>query len=245
MAEINGTTSDADQQPTQDAPDLTSSQSQPSADPRNSNNALISPSDQGLSKRPRDARLIHMILANYGISAYQERVPLQLMDFAYRYTASTLQDALHFTSESYGTTTGTGTGMGRGAAHNDLSGITLSSLRLSIASRTHYQFNPTLPKEFYLELAAEKNRVQLPGISREWGVRLPPEVHVLTGLGWEMKEEFDEVMAEDDNNEVDGEDEEGGKVEGMEDEDGDEEEGGRMEDIFGCGEVEDKEMEDE
>ena len=47
--------------------------------------------DNGQSKRPRDARLIHLILANYGVNAYQERVPLQLMDFAYRYTSSTLQ----------------------------------------------------------------------------------------------------------------------------------------------------------
>lgn len=94
-----------------------------------------------------------------------------------------------------------------------------------------------------MELAAEKNRVMLPGISREWGARLPPEAHVLTGQGWAMKEEFDEVM-------VDGEDESEGdgemKAEGMEDEgEGDEEEGGRMEDIFGTGESGDREMEDE
>jgi transcription initiation factor TFIID subunit 9B len=242
MAEPNGIISDVDLQPTQEASDPSSSQSQP--DPRNPN--LSSPSsDSGLSKRPRDARLLHMILANYGISAYAERVPLQLMDFAYRYTSSTLQDALHFTSESYGTAgAGGGGGTGRGAAsHNDMSGVTLAALRLSIASRTHYQFNPSLPKEFYMELAAEKNRVMLPGISREWGARLPPEAHVLTGQGWAMKEEFDEVM-------VDGEDESEGdgemKAEGMEDEgEGDEEEGGRMEDIFGTGESGDREMEDE
>lgn len=244
MAEINGTTSDADPQPTPDQPDASL---QPAVDPRNPNLPLTSPLDTGLSKRPRDARLLHMILANYGISAYQERVPLQLMDFAYRYTSSTLQDALHFTSENYGTntTTGGGTGTGRGAAaHGDLSGITLSSLRLSIASRTHYQFNPALPKEFYMELAAERNRVVLPGMSREWGVRLPPEGYVLTGQGWEMKEEFDEVMV-DSGEDLEGE--VGVGFKGMDDEGGDEEEGGRMEDIFGTGAGESglREMEDE
>lgn len=241
MADINGTTSDPDPQPFQEASDPSSSQ--PLPDPRNPNIPLSSHLDTGLSKRPRDARLLHMILANYGLSSYQERVPLQLMDFAYRYTSSTLQDALHFSSENYGDKPSGGSGAGRGAAaHNDLSGITLSALRLSIASRTHYQFNPALPKEFYMELAADRNRVMLPGISREWGVRLPPEAHVLTGQGWDLTEEFDEIM-------VDGEDggEGEGPVEGMDDEGGDEEEGGRMEDIFGtgAGEEGDREMEDE
>ena len=190
------------------------------------------PSDGGLSKRPRDARLLHMILANYGVTAYQERVPLQLMDFAYRYTSSTLQDALHFTSEGYGTT-GPGASSGKASAHNDLSGITLSALRLSIASRTQYQFNPTLSKEFYNDLAHERNRVALPPVSRELGMRLPPEQFCLTGVGWELREEFDEKM-EDAEQIKEGEtaqDEEGMNEDDV-GEDGDEE-AGRMEDLFG------------
>lgn len=58
-------------------------------------------SDPGYSKRPRDARLIHLILASLGVSAYQERVPLQLLDFAYRYTSSVLGDAAHIQAEGY------------------------------------------------------------------------------------------------------------------------------------------------
>lgn len=42
-----------------------------------------SPADAG-GRKPRDARLIHLMLANQGVTAYQERVPLMLMDFAYR-----------------------------------------------------------------------------------------------------------------------------------------------------------------
>ena len=118
-------------------------------------------------------------------------------------------------------------------AQNDLGSITLAALRLSIASRTHYQFNPTLPKEFYNELSQEKNRVGLPPVSKDWGTRLPPEQYCLTGAGWNLREEWDE------------EDEQVGdeaKKEGAEDVDGrgsdfevdgDEEAGGRMEDIFG------------
>src|SRR5438045_2871580 len=37
--------------------------------------------DPASAKKPRDARLIHMILANLGVRTYEDRVPLQLMDF--------------------------------------------------------------------------------------------------------------------------------------------------------------------
>lgn len=155
------------------------------------------------------------------------------MDFAYRYTSSTLQDALHLSSEGYGA----GRGANAAAANNDLSSINLAALRLSIASRLNYQFNPSLPKEFLLEVAQERNRVALPSVGREWGVRLPPERYCLTGVGWGVREEWDS------EGEGEGEDEEGdggeGKEEKMdggwdgdgagEDEEGDE----RMEDVFG------------
>ena len=238
MAEVNGGGTEDNTADTQNS----SNQVEPSTQPADPNTHNFSPSqtDSGLAKRPRDARLLHMVLANYGVSAYQERVPLQLMDFAYRYTSSTLQDALHFTSEGYGTA-GPGSGSGKAAAHNDLSGITISSLRLSIASRTHYQFNPTLPKEFYGEIAQERNRVALPPVSREWGMRLPPEQFCLTGVGWDLKEEFDEEMEDG------GETREGDmalKEEDMEEgaaDDGNEEVG-RIEDLFGSND--DGEMEE-
>ena len=142
------------------------------------------------------------------------------------------RDALHFVSEGYGTS-GSGTVSSKAAAQNDLSAVTLSALRLSIASRTHYQFNPTLPKDFYNEIAQEKNRVSLPPLSKDWGMRLPPEQYCLTGTGWNLREEWDE---EDDEMEDAVKDErtEGIDGEGVEGDDGgDEEGGGMMEDIFG------------
>ena len=127
---------------------------------------------------------------------------------------------------------------------NDMSSITLSALRLSIASRTHYQFNPSLPKEFYQEIAQERNRVALPAVGKDWGVRLPPERYCLTGVGWGLKEEWDsqedEVVAADGGDEVmnegDAEDGEGIAEDEAED---------RMEDVFGeqlDGEGEDRDM---
>ena len=142
------------------------------------------------------------------------------------------RDALHFVSEGYGTA-GPGTGSGKAVAQNDLSFVTLSALRLSIASRTHYQYNPTLPKDFYNEIAQEKNRVGLPPVSKDWGMRLPPEQYCLTGAGWNLRDEWDEedeemndAVKEEKPEDVDGEGAEG-------EDDADEEGRGRMEDIFG------------
>ena len=219
----------APSQQQQDLPPTTALPPQPTTTNMDRSVAPASLTDNGLSRRPRDARLIHMVLANLGITSYQERVPLQLMDFAYRYTSSTLQDALHLTSEGYGTAA---PGTGRGAAAtNDLSSITLAGLKLSIASRTQYQYDPTLPKEFHHEVAAERNKVALPAVGRDWGLRLPAEQFCLTGVGWGLKEEWDtdgETESEEKGDEM-AVDEHREDEEGIEDEDGNE----RMEDVFG------------
>lgn len=217
--------------------------SQPTTTTVNPTLPNVSFTDNGDEKQPRDTRLIHMILANNGITAYQPRLPLQLLDFAYRYTTSTLQDALHLTSEGYGTAA---PGVsGKGTAASDLGAITFQSLRLSIASRTHYQFSPCMPKEYYHEQAQERNRVALPAVERDWGVRMPPEQYCLTGTGWGLKEEWDEEMGEDDGT-VLGSMEVDRDVNGGEEEDANEEEDGegRMEDIFGDGNEGDRDMED-
>ena len=184
--------------------------------------------DSGQSKRPRDARLFHMVLASYGVTAYQERVPLQLMDFAYRYTSSTLSDALHFSSEGYGhTSSNASSGIAKGAASNTLSDITAPALRLSIHSRTHYQYSPVLPTTVYNEIAQERNRVALPAVRKEVGLMLPPEQYCLTANGFQLEEE--EALETADEDAIMKMDE----TIDNEDEGGDETEGGKMEDLFG------------
>lgn len=175
-----------------------------------------SQSDDGLSRRPRDARLIHLVLSSLGIHSYQERVPLQLIDFAYRYTSSVLSDALRLSSEGYTNTAGTTTtASGRrgggggdkagGEAATDGSGISVSALRQAVASRQDFCFQgPALPKEWMLEQATERNRVVLPKVDRAWGVLLPPEKYCLTGTGWGIKDEWE---SEGEDGEDDGVDE--------------------------------------
>ncbi|KAJ9656129.1 Transcription initiation factor TFIID subunit 9 [Neophaeococcomyces mojaviensis] len=208
---------------------------------------LTSLHDDGTSKRPRDHRLIHLLLAAYGVSAYQERVPLQLMDFAYRYTSAVLSDALHIQNEGYDQAEGatTSKGRGRGQKNNEDGDVSLAALRMSIQSRLGYQFSGSLPKEFLKNVADEKNRIALGPAVRETdkvgpligGVRLPHERHCLTGMGWGLKDEWESEGEE--SIEENGVQQRAGAPDGMqiddEEEEGDEDEegAGRMEDVFG------------
>ncbi|KAF7619581.1 hypothetical protein AFLA_001206 [Aspergillus flavus NRRL3357] len=185
--------------------------------------------DSGKSRRPRDVRLIHMLLASLGVTAYQERVPLQLLDFAYRYTSGVLQDAVHLATEGYAGAMGEQAGSSRGPP--EVNTVSLPALRLSIASRLHYQFQTGLPKEFLMDVAAERNRVALPGATRGYdqgqakptanqsvlmgGMRLPPE----------REEEVEEEEPKETNHAGAGGEEEG--------DGGEDDEDGKMEDIFG------------
>ncbi|PYH99421.1 TFIID-31kDa-domain-containing protein [Aspergillus ellipticus CBS 707.79] len=209
--------------------------------------------DSGKTRRPRDVRLIHMLLSSLGVTAYQERIPLQLLDFAYRYTSSVLQDAVHLATEGYAGSTDGGPGSSRAPA--EVNSVSLPALRLSIASRLHYQFQPGLPKEFLMDVAAERNRVALPGASRGFdtqgavkapaanqsvimgGMRLPPERFCLTGTGWGLRDEWESEGEEEEEvaGEGDAEGRENGVVAKEEDGEGegDEDEDGKMEDVFG------------
>lgn len=164
-------------------------------------NPRTSLSDDGQSKRPRDARVIHTILAGQGIVAYQERVPLQILDFAYRHTSSILSDALHLSSDAYISQQNRARegGPPPGAVGvKDADGqVSIAAIKLAIESRQQYQFNVErggLARPFLQQLAEERNKVQLPKVNpNEWGVRLPAEKYVLTGVPWGLKEEWEEV----------------------------------------------------
>lgn len=216
--------------------------------------------DSGKSRRPRDVRLVHMLLASLGVTAYQDRVPLQLLDFAYRYTSNVLQDAVHLATEGYAGAAGDGTGAGstgKGSSSAEVNSVSLPALRLSIASRLHYQFQTGLPKEFLMNVASERNRIALPGVSRGFdaaggangnganaanqgtlmaGMRLPPERFCLTGTGWNMKDEWDSEGEEEDLPDATEQQQQAGAGKLAADdgeEDGEDEEDGRMEDVFG------------
>jgi transcription initiation factor TFIID subunit 9B len=146
-----------------------------------------------------------MYLASLGVHSYEERVPLQLMDFAYRYTTGVLADVLAVDVPIETSAGGAGGGGGKGSSHktgphadpakNDPRAddrIGMYALKQAIGSRVGYAFNTSLPKDFLSELATSVNKVSLPKMEREWGIRLPSEKYVLTGTGWGIKEEWEE-----------------------------------------------------
>jgi len=154
--------------------------------------------DDGKSRRPRDARLIHALLTSLGVQSYEERVPQMLMDFAYRYTCGVLAEARDLTAEAPQNTSG----RGGGAAAGQEGDVSMESLRIAIAAKNHFHIQPRLPKEDLLDLANELNRRQLPVPQREFGLRLPPEKYCSLGVGWglkpqwELEEEVDEETEE-------------------------------------------------
>ncbi|CAI4048759.1 hypothetical protein SKDZ_13G3620 [Saccharomyces kudriavzevii ZP591] len=124
---------------------------------------------------PRDVRLLHLLLASQSIHQYEDQVPLQLMDFAHRYTQGVLKDALVYNDYA-------------GSSNTAGSSLGVEDIRLAIAARTQYQFKPTAPKELMLQLAAERNKKALPQVMGTWGVRLPPEKYCLTAKEWDLED---------------------------------------------------------
>ncbi|CZR55078.1 related to TFIID and SAGA subunit [Phialocephala subalpina] len=237
MAEVNGDapqTNGHTSPPSQ--PTVAASQpSQPApATISNPTVPLTSLQDNGLNKRPRDARLIHMLLSSLGCTAYQERVPLQLLDFAYRHSSSILSDALHLSSDAYVSQQTRARDAPTGGMKDENGQVSPQAVQLAIQSRLQYQFGGGnggggLAKEFLLETAQARNKVALPRVlQNEWGVRLPSERFVLTGVPWGLKGEW--VAEDDDTQQIAGDSMEGLETEekGVEDE-----EGGNMEDLFG------------
>jgi transcription initiation factor TFIID subunit 9B len=157
--------------------------------------------DDTPSRRPRDARLIHALLASQGVTSYQERVPLMLIDFAYRYTRSVLADAQLLDREGYTPET-------RGRGNKDDDNVSGTSLRLAVASRATAQLQPGLAKQDLLEMGQETNRIGLPRVERDFGLRLPDERFLWTGNGFSLQEEWmEEEEVDDEEGEVEKPDE--------------------------------------
>ncbi|CUM53028.1 unnamed protein product [Debaryomyces tyrocola] len=147
----------------------------------------INPANNQNNIVPRDVRLLHLIFATQGIQNYQDHVPLQLMDFAHRYTTSVLKDALIYNDHAKPLNSNTNINSSANSTVNT------DDIRLAIAARTNYQFKPTPPKELLLELAHERNSKPLPPVIPKWGLNLPPEKYCLTARDWEnLEDEFTE-----------------------------------------------------
>ncbi|QPG75700.1 hypothetical protein FOA43_003059 [Brettanomyces nanus] len=149
----------------------------------NSNMQSVGSKSQQSQEIPRDVRLLRLIFATQGIQNYQDHVPLQLMDFAYRYTSEILHDAIIYNDHAHANINNAGNA---GSHHSQISN---EDIRLAIAARTSYQFQPVPPKKMLMKLAAERNEKPLPPVMPMWGIRLPPEKYCLSAKEWKLDDE--------------------------------------------------------
>lgn len=112
--------------------------------------------------KPRDNRLVHLLLNTLNVNSFEENVPLQLLTFAHQYVHSALSDAQMYQD------------------HRNGKEMEVSDVKLAITSKTNHSFKGAPPKEFLLELAGERNRRALPPVNAGYGLRLPPEKYCLT-----------------------------------------------------------------
>ncbi|KAK4084540.1 uncharacterized protein Triagg1_1020 [Trichoderma aggressivum f. europaeum] len=195
--------------------------------------------------KPRDSRLVELLLTSQGVTSYEQRVPLLLLDFAYRHTSSVLSDALHLSGDPYVTQAGSkpsASGAGATAAPSGDASVSANAVKVAIAARLGYQFRGGssgggISKEYMQELARDRNKIALPKIvPNEWGVRLPSERFVLSGTSWGLKDMWDEDDVDEDGESSASQ--QGDAMEGIEGPDpedigGDGVEGGTVDDVFG------------
>ena len=193
--------------------------------------------------RPRDSRLIELLLTSQGVTAYEQRVPLLLLDFAYRHTSSVLSDAIHLSGDPYisqaGSKPSATSGVGAMAPPGGDATVSANAVKLAIGARLSYQFRGGsagggISKEYMQELARERNKVALPKIvPSEWGVRLPSERFVLSGTSWGLKDMWEEGEDDDDESMEGADAMEGVEGPELEDVGGEDVEGGTVDDVFG------------
>ncbi|KLU88029.1 hypothetical protein MAPG_07016, partial [Magnaporthiopsis poae ATCC 64411] len=101
--------------------------------------AQLNGSNNQQAPRPRDARTLELLLTAQGVTAFEPRVPLLLLDFAYRHTAAVLSDALHLSGDPYTTHAGAMPSASQGASATAPPGgdasVSASAVQVAIASR--------------------------------------------------------------------------------------------------------------
>ncbi|XP_039193952.1 transcription initiation factor TFIID subunit 9-like [Crotalus tigris] len=118
---------------------------------------------------PKDAQVMAQILKDTGIIEYEPRVINQMLEFAYRYVTTILEDAKIYSS------------------HAKKSSVDADDVRLAIQCRTDQSFTSPPPRDFLLDIARQKNQTPLPLIKPYSGPRLPPDRYCLTAPNYRLK----------------------------------------------------------
>ncbi|XP_049729280.1 transcription initiation factor TFIID subunit 9B isoform X2 [Elephas maximus indicus] len=118
---------------------------------------------------PRDALVMAQILKDMGITDYEPRVINQMLEFAFRYVTTILDDAKIYSS------------------HAKKPNVDADDVRLAIQCRADQSFTSPPPRDFLLDIARQKNQTPLPLIKPYAGPRLPPDRYCLTAPNYRLK----------------------------------------------------------
>ncbi|XP_017654737.1 transcription initiation factor TFIID subunit 9B isoform X3 [Nannospalax galili] len=118
---------------------------------------------------PRDALVMAQILKDMGITEYEPRVINQMLEFAFRYVTTILDDAKIYSS------------------HAKKATVDADDVRLAIQCRADQSFTSPPPRDFLLDIARQKNQTPLPLIKPYAGPRLPPDRYCLTAPNYRLK----------------------------------------------------------
>nr|CAI6686679.1 BPK_HP1_G0044160.mRNA.1.CDS.1 [Saccharomyces cerevisiae] len=103
------------------------------------------------------------------------KYPLQLMDFAHRYTKGVLKDALVLQRL-------------RWQWKFCRQWIRVEDIRLAIAARTQYQFKPTAPKGAHVTVSCGKKQEGITSSDGYVGCQASPEKYCLTAKEWDLED---------------------------------------------------------
>ncbi|NXP37372.1 TAF9 factor, partial [Leiothrix lutea] len=103
---------------------------------------------------PKDAQVMAQILKDMGITEYEPRVINQMLEFAYRYVTTILEDAKIYSS------------------HAKKSSVDADDVRLAIQCRTDQSFTSPPPRDDIGMRAGQRDVTGTQGCDRDMGMRL-------------------------------------------------------------------------
>uniref|UniRef100_A0A2K5QBF3 Uncharacterized protein n=1 Tax=Cebus imitator TaxID=2715852 RepID=A0A2K5QBF3_CEBIM len=113
---------------------------------------------------PKGAQMMDM-----GITEYEPRVINQMLEFAFRYVTTILDDAKIYSS------------------HAKKAIVDADDVRLAIQCRSDQSFTSPPPRDFLLDIARKRNQAPLPLIKPYSGPTLPPDRYCLTAPNYRLK----------------------------------------------------------
>ncbi|XP_035585200.1 transcription initiation factor TFIID subunit 9-like [Zalophus californianus] len=117
----------------------------------------------------KDAQMMAQILKDMGITEYEPRVINQMLEFAFRYVTTILDDAKIYSS------------------HAKKATVDADDVRLAIQCRADQSFTSPPPRDFLLDIARQRNQTPLPLIKPYSDPRLPPDRYCLTAPNYRLK----------------------------------------------------------